>query len=130
MAYTSDEAGREEVFVRGFPEPLGQVQVSSQGAYDPAWSPDGRALYFRAHDGTLTRADVDPDGARFSVSAVTSLFDWPYASAGGQSIGYGVHPDGTRFVAKPNLVRGDFGEVHVVVNWFEELRARVGEARR
>ncbi len=40
--------------------------------------------------------------------------------------GYDVTPDGTRFVVlmtKPDAVPK---EIHVVLNWFEELKAAVG----
>ena len=48
LAYVSDESGRDEVYVRPFPEvDKGKWQVSTSGGVYPLWSPDGREL---AHD--------------------------------------------------------------------------------
>ncbi len=49
MAYYSNELGGNQVFVRGFPEPVGQWRVSEgNSAFDPVWAPDGSALYYVA----------------------------------------------------------------------------------
>ena len=46
LAYTSDEAGRQEVFVQPFPGPGGRLQVSIDGGTEPVWSRDGRELFY------------------------------------------------------------------------------------
>src|SRR5262245_58961409 len=38
LAYTSNESGRSEVFVRSFPGPGAQWQVSTSGGWVPTWS--------------------------------------------------------------------------------------------
>jgi serine/threonine-protein kinase len=47
LAYLSDESGRFEVYVRRFPGPGGRWQVSANGGFEPHWSKDGRAIYYR-----------------------------------------------------------------------------------
>jgi eukaryotic-like serine/threonine-protein kinase len=47
LAYSSDETGRNEVYVRPFPGPGARVRVSQNGGVEPAWSHDGRLVYFR-----------------------------------------------------------------------------------
>jgi Tol biopolymer transport system component len=42
IAYISDESGRTEVYVRGFPRSSGKWQISTEGAREPLWSRGGR----------------------------------------------------------------------------------------
>jgi serine/threonine-protein kinase len=47
IAYTSNESGTQEVYVRAFPgTTAGRWQVSNGGGFQPRWSSDGRELYF------------------------------------------------------------------------------------
>ena len=46
MSYTSDESGRDEVYVRGLGQRTPRQQVSTNNAIASAWAPDGRTLYF------------------------------------------------------------------------------------
>ena len=47
MAYTSDESGKSEIYVRPFPDvDKGKWQVSTSGGGSPLWSPDGRELFY------------------------------------------------------------------------------------
>ncbi len=131
VAYVSDESGNAEVYVRSFPEPVGQLQVSEGGGTDPVWAPDGSAVYY-LDGGAVWRAELG-DGA---VRGRRMLFEgnWATRPQNAPVSNWDVHPDGTSFVfvgsvgAKP----GDAGAgapdipVEVVVNWFEELRERVG----
>ena len=59
-----------------------------------------------------------------SVSAPTLLFDRPYAYASARAIAsYDVSSDGERFLmAKESSTTG---RLNVVLNWVEELKARV-----
>jgi len=45
MAYTSDESGGREVYVRRFPEGDGQVRISTGGGEQPRWRRDGKELF-------------------------------------------------------------------------------------
>ena len=57
VAYTSDETGRFEVFVRAFGAGSGlssqKVQISESGGDFPVWRPDGQELYFMSEDATV-----------------------------------------------------------------------------
>ena len=125
MAYTSNELGGQQVFVRGFPEPIGQWRVSEgNNASDPVWAPDGSALYYVARP-NLMKVDVVTEGT-FSHGQPTSLVPWSYTTGGGIDIGYDIHPDGDRFLVAEGGGGGGFGDVYLVTNWFEELRQRMG----
>ena len=45
-AYTSDEAGRPEVYVRSFPDARQPDILSQGGGRFPLWSPDGNTVYY------------------------------------------------------------------------------------
>ena len=46
VAFTSDESGREEVFVVPFPGPGGRIQISSEGGRSPRWRQDGKEIFY------------------------------------------------------------------------------------
>jgi len=46
LAYTSNENGREDVWVSAFPVATGRYVVSTSGGRAPHWSRDSRSLYF------------------------------------------------------------------------------------
>ena len=62
MAYTSDETGRPEVYVREFPfnAESNKWPVSKAGGTNPRWRRDGKELFFAAPDGTVMSVEVAP----------------------------------------------------------------------
>jgi Tol biopolymer transport system component len=47
LAFTSDQSGEQQVYVRPLAGDGDQVQVSLTGGSEPLWSPDGKTLYYR-----------------------------------------------------------------------------------
>ena len=97
VAYTSDETGRNEVYVQSYPVPGRKTLVSAGGGTSPAWRGDGRELYYwRA--GQLVAADVAAGraGAPLVVRGRTPLFRAPYVE--NVHANYDVSADGKRFV--------------------------------
>jgi len=97
VAYTSDETGRNEVYVDAYPTPGRRARVSAAGGEHPVWARDGRTLYYWEGP-RLVAARVEPgagDGPR-RVGAREVLFRAPYA--GGVIAMYDVSPDGQRVV--------------------------------
>jgi serine/threonine protein kinase len=47
LAYVSDESGRDEVYVRPYPEAGRRVTISTAGGTEPRWTVGGRSLLFR-----------------------------------------------------------------------------------
>ena len=83
------------------------------------------ALYY-VQPPNLMKVDVSTEGT-FSPGQPTVLFTWSYSTGGGFDVGYDIHPDGDRFlVVQGGGGGGGFGDVFIVTNWFEELRARMG----
>jgi len=119
---------REGIYVRPYPGPEPATLISEDGQA-PAWSSDGRQIYY-SQGGGLMAVDVTP-GDQFEVSRARPLIE-RWQSAGSVFRSYDVFPDGS-FVTGAHLI-SDFEsfikvngatELHVVVNWFEELKARV-----
>jgi serine/threonine protein kinase len=46
VAYLSDAAGPRQVYLKEFPGPGREVQISTEGAAAIGWSPEGRTLYY------------------------------------------------------------------------------------
>ncbi|MDX1648100.1 MAG: hypothetical protein R3304_13215, partial [Longimicrobiales bacterium] len=51
LAYVSDESGQREVYVTDFPERRTRVKVSTEAAWQPAWTPGGGEIFYRRLDG-------------------------------------------------------------------------------
>ena len=108
-----------------------EYAISINGGVEPVWSPDGSELFYRSGDQVMVVA-VDTTGA-FRASAPTLLFAGNYDldnSAGGVGgvPNYDVVPDGRLVMVKPdrpNDERRARVQIQVVLNWFEELNARV-----
>jgi serine/threonine-protein kinase len=121
IAYVSNESGRDEVYVRPYPGPGGQVAISTNGGTQPVWSRTTRELLFRSEQ-ALMAVTVDTS-ATFSASAPRALFDAEdfVAEVGPSgSAQYDAHADGKRLImltAVPVSARA-----RVVLNWFDELR--------
>ena len=117
VAYESNETGRNEIYVVPYPGPGGKSQVSTDGGTQPRWNRSGRELFFR--NGAKTMAvDVETGGA-FRAEAARALFEKV-------SSDYDVAPDGKRFLMlKPSTAATDSTEIHVILNWFDDLRRRV-----
>ena len=95
LAYQSDEAGRMEVYVRPYPGPGARVPVSVLGGTEPAWSRDGRELFYRAADSMMVAAvSLRPT---FAVTGRRRLFAGAFLR-GGPFREYDVTSDGQRFV--------------------------------
>jgi eukaryotic-like serine/threonine-protein kinase len=121
LAYTSNQTGSEEVWVRPFPGPGAPVRVSPDGGRDPVWSRDGKELFYR-NGLKILSARVVPDGT-FRVEVPQALFEGGFDP--GSERAYDVAPDG-RFVMIENEPNDNTASASIVVvlNWQEELLAR------
>ena len=56
VAYNSEESGRNEVYLQGFPERRGKWVVTAEGGWRPSWRADGKELYWKGLDGRTVMA--------------------------------------------------------------------------
>ena len=131
LAYVSDKSGQNDVYARPFPGPGTEITISVEGGEEPVWAPSGSELYYR-HDDELLVVSVDETGSSLSVGTprhvLDDLFMRDTGGAQGGVANYDIAPSGEQFVMvdEPSRAGDQSVELHLVLNWAEELRARVG----
>ncbi len=126
LAYSSNESGRDEIYVRPFPDGAGKWQASVNGGTQPRWRSDGRELYY-VEGSTLMAVSVSTESA-FTLGQPQALFESP--GIGGTvsgSGGYDISADGQRFVRAAPVEGNEESAppaIRVVENWYEEFRDR------
>jgi Tol biopolymer transport system component len=125
MAYQSNESGRNEIYVQAFPAGGGKVLVSSGGGTQPAWSRDGRELYFRSPSELMSARITKGEG--FNAAPPVALFKDDFSRPQGEGhTTYDVLPGGdfvfleliaTQFSSQAPLLT-------TVFNWAEDLNTR------
>jgi Tol biopolymer transport system component len=137
MAYTSDESGQAQIYVRPFPEvDSGRWQLTTSGGDSPLWSRDGRELFY--HSGDAIMAVSVKTEPTFSLETPKILFRGTYNFRNTFFRGvlendyypWDIRPDGKRFLMmkEPGATvsaEGGPRRINIVLNWFEELKQRV-----
>jgi Tol biopolymer transport system component len=120
LAYTTDEAGQEDIYVRPFPNVNDRKwRISTEGGREPLWGRDGSELFYRGSNGvTRVRIETEPT---FRAGTPELLFEGPYARFGG--VTYDLAPDGRFVVIRTG--ESTSTQINVVLNWFEELKRLV-----
>ena len=114
LAYVSDETGRDEVYVRPFPEGSGRWLISAAGGTEPRWSRNGKELFYRNADTLFAvRIDSQPQSG-FAAGERTALFTGAFLH-NPRHANYDVHPDGQRFIFLTGQ-DDDSGELVLVQN--------------
>jgi serine/threonine protein kinase/Tol biopolymer transport system component len=116
LAYQVTEGAQVEAYVQPFPPTGGKFQVSTNGGYNPAWSRDGKELFFTSVDGRLMSAAVNTHGPFLSTAPMPLL---PLATAlaqGAVGTQYAVTRDG-RFLVNVIEQQVAVSPLNVVVNW-------------
>jgi serine/threonine protein kinase len=131
MAYTSNESGQNEIYVRPFPlVEAGIWQVSIGGGHSPLWAPDGRELFYRS--GVAVMAVPIETEPTFKIRGrPEELFrDKYFLNTFGYS--WDISHDGNMFLMVQRLtIRSSESKseippkMAIVTNWFEELKQKV-----
>ena len=125
LAYGSTESGGDEVYVRPFPDAgSARWQISRGGGASPLWSHSGRELFYRNVSGDLVAVTIS-ENPSFRVVSEQVLFSTIGYEADTRHRLYALSPDGQSFIFIRQNATETLGAV-IVLNWFEELRARVG----
>jgi serine/threonine-protein kinase len=128
IAYSSNESGRYEIYVRSFPDRGAVVRVSTQGGRIPAWSLAGSELLFQTDGQRVMVAGYHIDAGKFVVEAPRQWMPQALSDAGVLP-SFDVMPDGERIVAllpagRPEDLQSK-NHVTVVQNFHEEIRRRL-----
>ena len=128
VMYRSDESGRDEIFVRPFPDvSQARWQVTTAGGTAPRWSSDGRAVYFLTNGSggaslqyKLTTVPVTTQPS-FATGTPVILGEVPFTS-------YDVSADGriliSAFGSGSSAGRAR-QRIVVVQHWMDDLRSRI-----
>ena len=129
LAYSSNETGTHEVWVRPFPDvEASETQVSVNGGTRPRWAHSGRELFYVGENREFVAAQIDTVSG-FRVVGQDTLFTVPQdLLLGGSAAPYDVAPDDQRFLmARTLFAAASSTEDHVLVlNFFEELKELLG----
>jgi eukaryotic-like serine/threonine-protein kinase len=128
LAYTSDETGDNQVYVRPFTgsqDNSGDRQgssalrrVSADGGTQPHWRSDGKELFYMSLDRKIVSVSIKT-GPPFEPGVATPLFDSPSVSA---AAGYDVTPDGGRFLITTASDAQRVRPLTLFVNWTAALK--------
>jgi hypothetical protein len=123
LAYASDQTGRDEIWVRPFPDGEGALQVSSDGGIDPLWAPDGATLFYTNLPASRLFAVPVRREPSLSFGVPSTIDGWwnggiPYGR------NYDITPDGRSLImVSASSTAGN--QITVVLNWFEELKQKL-----
>jgi serine/threonine protein kinase len=128
VAFTQDETGQDEVFVKAFPPTKQQWQISAGGGgnEEPQWSPDGKRLFYR-RGRTWVIVDIVA-GPTFDYRPPRVAFQGDFINLPGAS--YATGPDGRRLLVVQEQGAATAPSLHVVRNWFPELERLAPSAVR
>jgi Tol biopolymer transport system component len=129
IVYVSNDSGRDEIYVRAASGEGRRITVSTDGGSEPVWPALAREIIYRSGNRIMS-APVTALTPELTVGEPRELFQTTFEAdrgAGAANANYDVTSDGQGFVmieapaAPTSLV--------VILNWFEELKARMNGAR-
>jgi eukaryotic-like serine/threonine-protein kinase len=115
LAYVSNESGRFEVYAVAFPSAGAKIRISTGGATLPLWRRDGRELFYRGVDNTLTAVAVSTRNGQLIVGDAKALFKTPMNMFASHP--YDVMPDGERFMVNTGMIADGSTVLTLVANW-------------
>jgi Tol biopolymer transport system component len=126
VAYSKPEGSGSVLFVQPFPPSGSMFQIARPGVHS-MWSPDGKELLFTAGANQLRGTSISTQPT-FTVGNPVPTPTGGFISTQTIETNFSMAPDG-RFVAVVPAGRSESGasapQIRIVLNWFEELKARV-----
>jgi serine/threonine-protein kinase len=120
LAYESNETGSDEIYVRRLEAGSGRWKVTRTGGREPRWGPGGRELFYRVAD-TAFVVGMTPSAEPQFTSPRIALVEPFYAISDGVS--WDISQDGSRFAFTRAVAEPGVPAIHVVMHWFDRLRA-------
>jgi hypothetical protein len=124
LTYVTDVTGTKEVYVQRFPTGGQRIKLSAGSGVSPRWSADGsEIIYLDGENDKLYSVSIAYHEDLLRPQLPKEILKWvsPNRSS------FDISPDGKRFLT---VHRGDATlestlKPIMVVNWFEELKAKV-----
>jgi dipeptidyl aminopeptidase/acylaminoacyl peptidase len=118
VTYESNETGIPNVFVQAFPGPGGKWQISTDGGARPRWRRDGRELFYRTREAVMGVPVTT--GTTFTAGRPQEVVRGTY------EVAFDASPDGQRFLMIRSGTTANSAQLHVVLNWTEDLKSGHG----
>jgi Tol biopolymer transport system component len=131
LAYTSNESGQYEIYVRAFPEEAsgggGKWQISSGTGTYPMWSRSGRQLFFETLDNRAMVAAYTVQGNSFVADKPRTWSERQISDTTNSSRNIDLAPDGKRFAVVMPVEHSGLTKSRItfIENFGDELRRRV-----
>jgi WD40 repeat protein/predicted Ser/Thr protein kinase len=131
LAYSSNESGSSQVYVRAFPDTGGHWQISSNGGTSPVFSRNDKELFFfNIPDDRIMVVSYTVKGDSFVADKprVWSGQSLALALSGAVGAQYDVFPDGKRIAAATYAggpTQPDAGHVIFLENFIDELQRKI-----
>jgi serine/threonine-protein kinase len=128
VAYTQ-RGQRANIYVEPFPATGPKHQITTENGHHPVWLLEGRALSYRVSTSQQVVVTIDTSsGFSFGNPEPAQLGDLPIVPTTGPR-NYDITPDGSACLAvaaaSTQSISAETQEMHIVVNWFEELKRLV-----
>jgi serine/threonine-protein kinase len=125
LAYSSDESGRAEIYIKPYPGPGGAIPVTTDGGREPVWDPSEKELYYRDDNGDkLFKVSILTEPA-VQVGSPELLFEGRFFGSSNWGRNYDISPQGDFFILIEEGEMQSAAQINVVLNWFEELKRLV-----
>ncbi len=116
MLYTSNESGRQEVYVVSYPALGGKWQISPAGSVGGGWVEGSPRIIYADLDGRIQSVEVTAQGANLSIGAPRPVFPGlPAAPAA-------IVPDGKRFLVAVPTEESVQSSLVLVSDWAAALQ--------
>jgi hypothetical protein len=125
IVYSSDESGRNEIYVQQFPDSTGKWIVSRGGGTTPAWSADGRQIYYISPERKMMSVPVSP-GTSFDAGMPIALFEARVRDVGTvvRYRQYAVTRDGSKFLLNRYVGEEGTRPMTLIQSWSSQLERR------
>jgi Tol biopolymer transport system component len=118
VAYVSDESGQQEVYVTSFPEGRGKWRVSSNSGAYPAWSANGKELFYMSLGNDFFACVVAVKGTEFVADTPQHLF---HTATPGVGIVFDASLDGKRLLINHSDEELQ-SPLHLNTDWLAEVK--------
>ena len=126
LAFVSDESGERCVYVARYPGGGARRLISTGTGYAPRWAPDGRELFYSTGSQLMAVSIVTQP--ELEVGRPRKLFDDPDLANPYNDYLFAPAPDGQRFFITKRTRIEPVRQIHVVLNWFDDVKRKVGAA--
>ena len=128
ISFGSNMSGDPEIYVRSASGVGQQVKISTDGGLFAAWNPAGKELLYRNLAGKMMSVSFTVEGDAFRPALPQELFDF---GAPPHSFVFNITTSGDQFLSYKDLGGGEVTrrEPIAVINWIDELEAKVPAAR-